>query len=40
MEDKRLPKQAIKYGLWGRRNVGRPERRWSVQASGPSSLNL
>ena len=31
MERNRIPKQALRYGAEGRRNIGRPKKRWRDQ---------
>ena len=31
MDRNRLPRQALKYGPEGRRNIGRPKKRWRDQ---------
>jgi len=31
MDTNRIPKQALRYRPKGRRNIGRPKKRWSVQ---------
>ena len=44
MDTNRLPKQALQYKLKGRRNVGRPRKRWKEQLhledQGTGNLNL